>query len=118
MSFGLLLIVTATLMAAFPTQVVRHMSHWAGTNGLYWFEVLLRIVLGTVMLLVANDSRFPVLFHILGSMSLAAGVGFVLLPRASFERLIRFVIERYGPYTRVGALIPLLAGAFLIYGVS
>jgi len=116
--FGLLLVVTAMLMAAFPTRVVGQMSHWAGTSGLYRFEVSLRIVLGTVMIVVANDSRFPVLFQAIGGLSMAAGIVFVILPRSRFECMLRWVIGRFGDYTRVGALVPLVAGGFLIYGVS
>jgi hypothetical protein len=57
------------------------------------------------------------LLQTIGGVSIAAGAILVMLPRVRFERLITWLLDRFGNYLRMGSLVPLLFGGFLIYAV-
>jgi hypothetical protein len=76
-----------------------------------------RFILGVVLIVIAGDSRFPILLQIIGGMSIAAGAILVMLPRARFEQLITWLLGRFGNYVRIGSVVPFLFGGFLIYAV-
>ncbi len=116
-AIGLSMIIVAAAMLVRPAQFSDNMKGYAGTTSLYVFELAMRFTLGAVLILIAGDSRFPMLLQAVGSVSIAAGAILMMLPRVCFERLITWLLERFGNYLRMGSLVPFLFGGFLIYAV-
>lgn len=116
-AIGLSMIVIAAAMLVRPAQFSGRMKGYAGTTSLYVFELAMRFTLGAVLILTAGDSRFPMLLQTIGGVSIAAGAILVMLPRVRFERLITWLLDRFGNYLRMGSLVPFLFGGFLIYAV-
>lgn len=116
-ALGLSMIIIAAAMLVRPAQFSDRMKRYAGTTSLYVFELAVRFILGAVLILIAGDSRFPILLQIIGGISIAAGAIFVMLPRVRFEQLITWLLDSFGNYVRTGSLVPFLFGGFLIYAV-
>jgi len=103
-AIGLSMIIIAAAMLVRPTQFTDRMQGYAGMTSLYVFELAMRFTLGAVLILIASDSRFPILLQIIGGISIAAGA-------------ILVVLDRFGNHLRMGSLVPFLFGGFLIYAV-
>ena len=116
-ALGLTMIIIAAMMLVRPAQFSDRMKRYAGTTSLYVFELAVRFILGAGLIVIAADSRFPILLQIIGGISIAAGAILVILPRARFEQLITWLLGRFGNYVRIGSVVPFLFGGFLIYAV-
>jgi hypothetical protein len=80
--------------------------------------VLARLLLGAALIIAAPESRFPVIFEILGWIAVLAAVAILLMGR---ERLRKFVawFQKFSQLMiRVWLLFGIAFGAFLVYGVN
>lgn len=82
-----------------------------------WFAVVIRVVLGIALIAYAPSSRFPMIFEIVGWISLIAAVVAVLLGRDRLQKFVDWWLERFAPRViRLWLLIALAFGGFLVYG--
>ena len=77
--------------------------------------VVLRLVLGILLIEYASVSRFPLIIEILGWLSIAAALTFMLIGRANFLRLMNWALSLLKPYGRIGGVFAAAFGAFLFY---
>ena len=85
--------------------------------GMY-IAVGVRVVLGTALIIAASGSRLPIVFMVIGSLSLLAAAVLPFLGRARIRALLGW-IERGGSLLmRVWLVFGFLFGAFLIYGIT
>ncbi len=88
-------------------------KHW----GIY-IAVIVRLVLGSALIVVAPTSHFPIVFQTLGVIAILAAIVLVFMGR---ERLRRFVVwwsERFSArMIRLWLLFGMAFGGFLVYGV-
>ena len=77
--------------------------------------VVLRLVLGILLVEYAPVSRFPLVIEVLGWLSIAAAVTFMLIGRANFLRLMNWALSLLKPYGRIGGIFAAGFGAFLIW---
>lgn len=79
--------------------------------------VVVRLLLGAALIIAAPESRFPLIFEILGWIAVVAAVAILLMGR---ERLRKFVAW-FGRFSeamiRVWLLFGIAFGAFLVYGI-
>ena len=115
--FGLLIISIAGLMAVRPKLFADKLMQSVGSVWIHVLAAAVRIVMGLALVLYAEQSRFPLTLHIIGWIAIVAGVIIALVPHTKFTRLIRWVFERFAPYTRIAAVFAVLFGGFLIYAV-
>ena len=83
--------------------------------GLQVIAVALRLVLGILLVEYASVSRFPLIIEVLGWLSIAVAVTFMLIGRANFLRLMNWALSLLKPYGRIGGIFAAGFGAFLIY---
>lgn len=75
----------------------------------------IRVVLGILLIQYASQSKFPTVIEIIGWLSIAAAVTFSLIGRRRFLSLMTWTLSLLKPYGRVGGLIAMAFGGFLIY---
>ena len=89
-----------------------------GVNTTIYFAVLTRLLLGTALILVAAESRFPLVLTVLGWLSIIAAVVLALIGRKGMQRMMRWFIDKTSQaVTRAWLLLAAVFGAFLIYAV-
>jgi hypothetical protein len=87
-------------------------KHW----GIH-LAVIVRLLLGTALIIGAPVSRFPLTFEILGWIAIIAAVAILFIGRDKLHRFIAW-FERFSQaLIRVWLLIGIGFGAFLVYGV-
>ena len=115
--FGLFMVFMAGLMALSPKRFTDIMLQFSDSVWMHTGAVAVRIVLGIVLILIADQSRFPLALHIIGWIAIIAGVMIALVPHAKFTQLIRWAFDKLARYTRIAAIFAVLFGGFLIYAV-
>lgn len=76
--------------------------------------VIGRLVVGSVFILVSPYSRFPVVIHTLGLLTLAIAVAIGFAGSQRLDRIIAWWVERPS-WIRVSSGFVILFGLFLIY---
>jgi hypothetical protein len=83
-----------------------------------WIQILavgVRVVIGFLLILYAADSRFPMVIVILGWLSIGAAFVFAVMGRRRFLSLMSRAFSLSERFGRVGGLMAMAFGAFLVY---
>ena len=85
--------------------------------GIY-VAVIVRLVMGSALIIVAPASPFPIVFQALGVIAIVAAIALALMGRERMRRLIAWFSERFSaPIIRLWLLFGVAFGGFLVYGV-
>jgi hypothetical protein len=77
-----------------------------------------RILLGAALLICAAESRFPLVFRVLGWIALVAAVALEIMGRERLLGFIAFFDRISAALVRSWLLLGVAFGVFLIYGIS
>jgi len=77
--------------------------------------VVVRLIIGGLLISQSRLSRFPLGIEILGWLSIAAALSFVVMGRHRFHRLMSWALTFLKPYGRIGGIFAAAFGGFLIY---
>lgn len=84
--------------------------------GIY-VAVVARLLLGAALIVVAPDSRLPLVFEILGWFAIVAAVIILFAGRDRLRRFVAWFEQSSQAMIRVWLLFGIAFGAFLVYGV-
>ena len=113
--FGVLILASSGVVIVRPELIIGFMEKRDESPWLYAFAIVVRAVLGVLLIVLAERSRFPLAIIIIGWISLAAALGLQAMGRPRFTRFMRWIMEKVKPWARLGGLFGLLFGAFLVY---
>jgi hypothetical protein len=113
--FGLLTCVAGVIIIYNPEIIFGVIRDNLDKVGLQVVAIILRLVLGILLIEYAPVSRFPLIIEILGWLSIAAALTFMLIGRANFLRLMNWALTLLKPYGRIGGIFAAGFGAFLFY---
>ena len=85
-------------------------------SGLY-VRIGSRVVLGVALIVAAPPARFPILFAVLGWISIAAAIALPLFGRARLGALLGWLERMPTTLVRLWLVYGVVFGAFLLYGV-
>ena len=114
--FGVLLVVISLAGIASPPMLLRTVGRVVDRRRGLVFAVVVRVVLGVALLLAAAVSRWPVLFQVLGWLSLAAAVAIPFIGRERLSSLVDWIQGFHPVVVRVWLVVGLLFGAVLVLG--
>lgn len=77
--------------------------------------VAIRLVLGTFLIYQSGASKYPLAIEIIGWLSIVAAVFFAVIGRNNFSKLMAWALSQVQTLGRVGGVIALAFGAFLIH---
>ena len=87
----------------------------------YWgiyIAVIVRLLLGSALIIVAPVSLFPMVFHVLGVIAIVAALALVVMGRERIRRFIAWWSQRFSAsIVRMWLLFGIAFGGFLVYGV-
>ena len=85
--------------------------------GIY-VAVIVRLVMGSALIIVAPASQFPVVFQALGVIAIVAAIVLALMGRERMRRFLAWFSARFSaPIIRLWLLFGVTFGGFLVYGV-
>lgn len=115
--FGLLIAGIGVLMFGRSGAMLGFLERNAGSTRIQQLAIGVRLVLGIVLIEYAEQSRFPLLLAIFGSLSIAAAIFIAVLPAQQFQRIVRWAVARFEDYVRPASGVVVLFGLFLVVAV-
>ena len=82
---------------------------------LHIIAVAVRLVLGALLIYQSNISKFPFVIEVIGWLSIVAAIFLAVMGRRNFNRLMSWALSLSKPFGRVGGILAVAFGAFLIY---
>lgn len=77
--------------------------------------IVVRLVLGALLIYQSDASKYPLVIEIIGWLSIVAAIFFAVIGRNNFSRIISWALSLAKPLGRVGGVLAVCFGAFLIY---
>ena len=116
--FGLLVAALSLILLFRPKASMNYFHEHAGSLWLYISAVFVRIGMGIVLILYADQSRYPEAFEIIGYLVLVAGVILGLIGRNRFEKLVGWAMGLFGKMSWFSGLLGLVFGLFFVHAVT
>ena len=113
--FGLLMLLAGISLISSPDIIFKVLRVNSNKLWLHIGAVVVRILLGALLISQANVSKFPVTMGVIGWIAIIAAIVFTVIGRKKFKRLISWVFSLVKPYGRIGGVVALCFGSFLIY---
>ena len=111
------LIFTASLLGlVFPSQFWEQLRSLWQMRFAMPLAVAARLVLGTMLIVFAPESRYPPLFRILGVLGLVAAVGLLVAGWQRIDAVMGWLATRPTYMMRASLVAGVLLGAVLFYG--
>lgn len=113
--FASFILLAGVAMMVNPAYFARLLADSAYRVELHVLAVVIRLLLGGLLVYCAAASRFPLVIHVLGWVSVVAALVLAVIGRQRFIALMNWVLQWVLKFGRVAGLIAAALGAFLIY---
>lgn len=113
--FGLLMLLAGMSLITSPEFIIRVLRENADKLWLHIGAVAVRLFLGALLIYQASVSKFPVTMEVIGWIAIFAAIVFTIIGRNNFKRLISWAFSLVEPFGRIGGVLAIFFGSFLIY---
>ena len=113
--FGVATCIVCALGIYAPNRLIEAVKSICGKSWGIYAAVIVRLLLGALLIIAAPDARFPVVFKVLGWLSIIAAILIPSLGRTRFGRLIDWFTALPSLLVRFWLLFGIAFGGFLIF---
>ena len=113
--FGALTFLAGIVIVINPETIFGYLRKNIDKLGLHILASVLRVVLGVLLISQSNVSKFPLVIEIMGWLSIIAAILLAVIGRRNFNRLMSWALSFVKTFGRVGGVLAMAFGAFLIY---
>jgi hypothetical protein len=113
--FGALTLLAGIVIIINPEAIFGFLRNNLDKVELHILAVVIRIVLGVLLIYQSSLSKFPLVIEVIGWLSIVAAIILAVMGRRNFKRLMSWALSLAKPIGRVGGVIAMAFGAFLIY---
>ena len=115
--FGILIIcMCAWGLVALKAMIEWVLKMWNRPWAIY-FAISLRIALGVLFILAADQTRYPHVFNILGYLMIIAAIMIAVVGRKRLDKFIQWWVDSSPVFARVWLVFGMAFGAFIIHAV-
>ena len=117
--FGIFIILVGFLMLFAPQKAREKLRKAGSTNVINYTEITIRMIPAAALVLVADFSKFPAFFSLLGWFMLATSLVLYVVPRSMHHHYSLRSAEILTPfYVRLISPLSMLFGGLLMYAVT
>jgi len=116
--FGLLMLLAGISLITTPEILIRVLRKNTDELWSYIGAVTVRLLLGALLIYQANVSKFPVVMEIIGWIAIFAAIVFTIIGHNNFKRLISWAFSLVKTYGRIGGVLSICFGSFLIHAFT
>ncbi len=113
--FGALTLLAGLVIVINPDFVFGYLRKNLDRFILHILAVVIRLVLGILLVHQSGISRFPIIIEVIGWLSIVAAISLAVIGRRNFNRLMSWALSLVKPAVRIGGVIAVAFGGFLIY---
>ncbi len=116
---GVLIFLMGISLILNPDYILGFFEGNKENKGVFVFGILFRTIFGILLVLTANESRYPAIITFLGYFSLVAALALVVsltyFGQESVQEMLSTLISDYGSYAPVLGGLSVGIGGFLVY---
>jgi hypothetical protein len=113
--FGALTLLAGIVILINPEVIFGFLRNNLDKLVLHILAVAIRLVIGALLIYQSNVSKFPFVIEVIGWLSIVAAMFLAVIGRRNFNRLMSWALSLSKPFGRVGGILAVAFGAFLIY---
>lgn len=113
--FGALTVLAGMVIVINPEVIFGYLRCNLEKPVIHVLAVAVRLILGVILILQSNLSKYPLVIELLGWLSIIAAFSLAVMGRRNFLRLMSWALNVLQPYGRAGGVIASAFGGFLIY---
>ena len=113
--FGALTLLAGIVIIINPEVIFGFLRNNLDKLVLHILAVAVRLVIGVLLIYQSNVSKFPFAIEVIGWLSIVAAIIIAAMGRRNFNRLMSWALSLVKPIGRVGGILAVAFGAFLIY---
>jgi hypothetical protein len=112
------MVLLSAMCVFFPQKLVDGMPYLVNSKLARYSDVAVRLMLGISLVLSSNAATFPLVFSIVGYLSLVAVIAVVALGNRKIENIVKYIGEKLPIWVvRLVCIFSVLGFSFLIYGI-
>ncbi|NNF19320.1 MAG: hypothetical protein HKN61_06050 [Flavobacteriaceae bacterium] len=115
--FGIAMLLAGLSLLILPDFLMDWISRHKQNTWLYSMAIVVRVVFGILFLIVAKQSRSPLIFQMFGFIFILGAIFLLFTGQDNFQHFISSMIPELQPYARVSGLLALIFGGFLLYAL-
>ena len=115
---GLVIAGVGVFGIAMPARMTGMVARVSFTDGLRYLAAVIRLAVGAVFYLAAEETGFPVVMRVLAGFSVISGVSVLFLNRATLEQWLETVKRWPAGAMRGICAVAVALGAFLVYAAA
>ena len=113
--FGALTLLAGIVIVINPEVIFGFLRSNLDKLVLHILAVVVRLVIGALLIFQSSVSKFPFTIEVIGWLSIVAAIFMAVMGRRKFNRLMSWALSLSKPFGRVGGIIAVAFGSFLIY---
>lgn len=113
--FGALTLLAGIVIIINPEFIFGYLRNNLDKLAVHILAVVIRLVIGALLIYQSSMSKFPFVIEIIGWLSIAAAIIIAVIGRRNFNRLMSWALSLSKPLGRVGGILAMGFGAFIIY---
>ncbi|MCP4371079.1 MAG: hypothetical protein GY797_23635 [Deltaproteobacteria bacterium] len=113
--FGALTLVAGIVIVINPEVIFGFLQKNLDKPAVHILAVAVRLVIGVLLIFQSNISIFPYVIELIGWLSIVAAITLAVMGRRNFKRLMSWALSLSKPFGRVGGILAVAFGAFLIF---
>ena len=113
--FGALTLLAGIVIVINPEVIFGFLRNNLDKLAVHILAVVIRLVIGALLIYQSNISKFPFVIEVIGWLSIVAAIIIAIMGRHNFNRLMSWALSLSKPLGRVGGILAVAFGAFLVY---
>ena len=113
--FGALVFLAGVVIVIKPEIVFGYLGGNIDKPLLQILAVVVRLAIGALLILQADQSRYPLVIEVLGWLSVVAAGSLLVMGRKNFLRLMAWAMGLVKPFGRLGGVLAMAFGGFLVH---
>ncbi len=115
--FGIMIAILGAMIIIKPDSIYNLIRNNSESISIHIIAVVVRLILGIALITYADSSKYPLALKIIGWLSISAAIILGAIGRTRFKGLLAWALSFTSSFGRVGGVLTLLFGSFLIYAV-
>ena len=113
--FGAVILIAGIIIIFNPDYIFGFLKKHIAKLGMHIAAIVIRLLLGALFISQAGVSKYPLTMEIIGWISIVAAIILAVIGRKNFNGIMSWALSLAKPFGRLGGVIVVCFGAFLIY---
>lgn len=113
--FGALTLLAGIIIVINPEIIFGFLRNNLERLVLHILAVVVRLFLGVLLIVQSSISKFPLAIEVIGWLSVVAALFLAVMGRRNFNQLMSWALTYVKSVGRVGGVLAMVFGTFLIY---